>query len=54
MFAHPEPILQHLHPCFSRQTTFEWFVSGLTSIVRWLFLTPESGELILHFFWATS
>ena len=66
MFAHLEPILQDLRPCFSRQATFEWFVmilmgflircdhNGLTSIVRWLFLTPESYELILHFFRATS
>jgi hypothetical protein len=66
MVAHLEPILQDLRPCFSRQAAFEWFViiimgflircdhSGLTSIVRWLFLTPASYELILHFFRATS
>lgn len=66
MFAHLDPILQDLRPCFSRQAAFEWFVivimgflircdhTGLTSIVRWLFLTPESYELILHFFRATS
>jgi hypothetical protein len=66
MFARLEPILQDLRPCFSRQAAFEWFViiimgflircdhSGLTSIIRWLFLTPESYELILHFFRATS
>ena len=58
MFAHLEPILQDLRPCFSRQAAFEWFViiiigflircdhTGLTSIVRWLFLTPQSYELI--------
>ncbi len=66
MFAHLEPILQDLRPCFSRQAAFEWFViviigflircdhTGITSIIRWLFLTPESYELILHFFRATS
>lgn len=66
MFAHLELILQDLRPCFSRQAAFEGFViiilgflircdhSGITSIVRWLFLTPESYELILHFFRATS
>ena len=66
MFAHLEPILQDLRPCFSRQVAFEWFVmiimgflircdhTGLTRIVRWLFLSPEGYELILHFFRATS
>jgi hypothetical protein len=66
MFPHLESILQDLRPCFSRQAAFEWFVMiivgflircdhlGLTSIVRWLFLTPESDDLILHFFRATS
>ena len=66
MFAHLESILQDLRPCFSRQAAFEWFVIivigflircdhlGLTSIVRWLFLAPESYDLILHFFRATS
>jgi hypothetical protein len=54
MFAHLEPILQDLRPCFSRQAAFEWFViiiigflircdhTGLTSIVRWLFLPPKA------------
>ena len=58
MFAHLEPILQDLRPCFSRQAAFEWFViiimgflircdhSGLTNIIRWLFLTPR--ELRTH------
>jgi hypothetical protein len=66
MFPHLEPILQDLRPCFSRQAAFEWFVIiivgflircdhlGLTSMVRWLFLTPENYDLILHFFRATS
>jgi hypothetical protein len=66
MFPCLESILQDLHPCFSRQAAFEWLVMiligllircdhlGLTSIVRWLFLTPESDDLIWHFFRATS
>jgi hypothetical protein len=66
MFPSIEAILQDLRPCFSRQAAFEWFVIiiigrlircdhlGLTSIVRWLFLTPESDDLILHVFRATS
>ena len=66
MFLHLESILQDLRPCFSRQGAFEWFVMiimgllircdhlGLTSLVRWLFLTPESYDLILHFFQAPS
>jgi hypothetical protein len=66
MFPHLESILQDLRPCFSRQAAFEWFVMiligllircdhlGLTSLVRWLFLAPESDDLILHFFRATS
>lgn len=66
MFPTIESILQDLRPCFSRRAAFEWFVIiiigllircdhlGLTSIVRWLFLMPESYDLILHFFRATS
>ena len=46
-------ILDDLRPCFSRQAAFEWFVIiifgliircdhlGITSIVRWLFLSPD-------------
>ena len=59
-------ILDDLRPCFSRQAAFEWFVIiifgliircdhlGITSIVRWLFLSPDCYDLILHFFRATS
>jgi hypothetical protein len=59
-------ILDDLRPCFSRQAAFEWFVIiifgliircdhlGITSIVRWLFLSPDGYDLILHFFRATS
>ncbi len=59
-------ILDDLRPCFSRQAAFEWFVImifglivrcdhlGLTSIVRWLFLSPDCYDLILRFFRATS
>src|ERR671915_496152 len=66
MISRIEPILDELRPCFSRQAAFEWFVIiilgllircdhlGVTSIVRWLFLSPESYDLILHFFRATS
>jgi hypothetical protein len=55
-------MLQDLRPCFSRQAAFEWVVLivigllircdplGLSRIVRWLFLTPESYDLILPFF----
>jgi hypothetical protein len=58
--------LDDLRPCFSRQAAFEWFVIiifgllircdhlGITSIVRWLFLSPDCYDLILHFFRATS
>ena len=66
MIASIASILDHLRPCFSRQAAFEWFVViifgllircdhlGLTSIVRWLFLSPPCYDLILHFFRATS
>jgi hypothetical protein len=66
MITHLEPILDDLRPCCSRQAAFEWVVIiilgllircdhlGITRIVRWLFLSPECYELILHFFRATS
>lgn len=65
MFPCIGPILHDLRPCFSHQAAFKWFGIiidllircdhlGLTSIVRWLFLTPESYDLILRFFRATS
>ena len=53
MISRIEPILDELRPCFSRQAAFEWFVIiilgllircdhlGVTSIVRWLFLSPN-------------
>jgi hypothetical protein len=59
-------ILDDLRPCCSRQAACEWFVIilfgriircdhlGITSIVRWLFLSPDGYDLILHFFRATS
>jgi hypothetical protein len=66
MITNIAPILDELRPCFSRQAAFEWFVIvifgllircdhlGITSIVRWLFLSPDCYDLILHFFRATS
>ncbi len=52
--------------CFSREATFHWFVivivgfylradhDGLTSIIRWLSLSPSCYDAMLHFFYATS
>lgn len=61
-----ESVLGEFRGCFSRKATFKWFViiivgliircdhSGITSIVRWLFLHPDDYALLLHFFRATS
>lgn len=61
-----EKLLSGFRNCFSRQIAFDWFVIvilgfivscdhfGVSSFVRWLFLTSGSYESILHFFRATS
>lgn len=61
-----DEILGDLNSCFSRKVTFYWFSIiiigfivridhlGVTSFVRWLFLRPESYELMLNFFRSTA
>lgn len=55
-------ILGRFRACFSREVTYNWFIIimlgmiirldhyGVSSIVRWLSLTPKSYLLILHFY----
>ena len=57
-----DKILNNFKTCFSRQTSFNWFVViiiglmirtatlGLTSIIRDLTLNPKGYESMLHFF----
>ncbi len=66
MFCHLDAIFEVFRPCFSRKAAFHWFVivivgfyvradhDGLTSIIRWLSLTPSCYDSLVHFFHATS
>jgi len=57
-----ESAIESFRPCFSRKATFCWFAVvmvgfivrqdawGLSSIVRWLALSPSCYECLLHFF----
>lgn len=61
-----ERFLLEMRPAFSRQATFHWFAIvfvgllvrtdtlGVSSIVRALFLSPESYLCLLHFFHSTA
>lgn len=61
-----ENLLSNLRGCFSRQEAFDWFLIiilgfivrydhfGVSSFVRWLFLSGGSYENIINFFRATS
>ncbi len=66
MVDYLERFLQGMRPAFSRQATFNWFVIvfvgfvlrndalGVSSIVRALFLSPDSYPCLLHFFHSTA
>lgn len=66
MWSSIEPVLSKFRPCFSRSSTFFWFLViiygfiirldhlGASSFIRWLFLNPDSYELMLRFFRAGS
>jgi len=61
-----DEILTHFKPCFSRNTTYQWFVVviigfmlrsdtlGVTSIIRDLAIAPRLYETMLHFFRSSS
>ena len=58
-------ILENFRPCFSRVASYQWFLVimiglvvrgdhyGVSSIVRWLSLTPGCYWTMLHFFHST-
>lgn len=66
MFRKLDAIFQVFRPCFSRGATFYWFVivivglyvrcdhNGLSSIIRWLSLTPECYYSLIKFFSSTA
>ncbi len=66
MFQRLDAIFAVFRPCFSRETTFQWCVivivgfyvradhDGLTSMIRWLALSPSCYDALRHFFYATS
>ncbi len=66
MFQQLDSILPLFRPCFSRDAAFRWCViivvglyiridhDGLTSIIRWLSLSPSCYDGLLHFFYANS
>ncbi len=66
MFQRLDSILTIFRPCFSREAAFHWYVivivgfyiradhDGLTSIIRWLSLSPSCYDALIHFFYATS
>ena len=66
MFQQLDAIFAVFRPCFSREATFQWFVivivgfyvradhEGLTSLIRWLALSPSCYDALLHFFYAAS
>jgi len=57
-----ENIMFQFRDCFSRETSFNWFViiisgfiirfdhHGVSSIIRWLFLEPKHYDVLCHFF----
>jgi len=66
MWNRVQLILSEFRPCFSRRAAFCWFQIivcgfivrldhlGVSSFVRWLFLSPDCYELMLRFFRADS
>ncbi|MBU1486756.1 transposase, partial [bacterium] len=58
-------ILENFRPCFSRKATYYWFILvmiglvvradhyGISSIVRWVSLSPNCYFSLLHFFVST-
>ncbi|MCP4260570.1 MAG: transposase [Planctomycetes bacterium] len=66
MIDYVERFLLGMRPAFSRRATFVWFVVvfvgflvrsdtlGVSSIVRALYLTPDSYPCLLHFFHSTA
>lgn len=66
IFQAIDETLDEFRSCFKYKTTFVWFLVvimgfiirfdhlGVTSFVRWLFLVPNSYELILNFFRTSS
>ncbi len=66
MFQQLDAIFAVFRPCFSREATFQWCVivivgfyvradhDGLTSMIRWLALSPSCYDALLHFFYAAS
>ncbi len=65
MFCQLDAILEVFRSCFTRKAAFHWFVivivglyvrydhNGLTSIIRWLSLTPTCYDSLVHFFYST-
>src|SRR4030042_6585033 len=65
MFCQLDTILEIFRSCFTRKAAFHWFVivivgfcvrynhNGLTSIIRWLSLTPTCYDSLVHFFYST-
>jgi len=65
MFCQLDAILEIFRSCFTRKAAFHWFVivivgfyvrydhNGLTSIIRWLSLTPICYDSLVHFFYST-
>jgi hypothetical protein len=61
-----ESILWQFRSCFSRKAAFDWFVivvmafiircdhTGVSSVIRWLFLNPDYYDPLLRFFRTTS
>ena len=66
MFCQLDAIFEVFRPCFSRKATFYWFIivivrfyvrcdhNGLTSIIRWLSLTPTCYDSLIKFFYSTA
>ena len=66
MFQQLDSIFAVFRPCFSREASFQWCVifvmgflirsdhEGVTSIVRWLALTPSCYDSLVHFLSAPS
>ena len=66
MWSSIESVLFRFRPCFARSAAFSWFLIiicgfiirldhlGASSFIRWLFLNPDSYELMLRFFRTSS
>jgi len=66
MFRQLGAIFGVFRPCFSRKAAFHWFIivivgfyvradhEGLSSFIRWLSLSPNCYDSLVHFFYATS